>query len=241
MLETLNSIDTQILLFINGLHCEFFDNFMRLFTGRFVWIPMYAFIILVLFKKFDWRRASIYVVAIALSIAIADQVCATLIRPVVERLRPSNPDNPISGFVHIVNGYRAGRYGFPSCHGANSFALATILCLMIRRWRFSVFIFVWAILNSYSRIYLGVHYPGDILVGALIGIGGAYISYRFAIMACNRFISGESTDSRGHIAIPSGISIENSAIHISTVTIRVSDVMIASGCVTVLVMALLSL
>lgn len=95
--------------------------------------------------------------------------CATLIRPEVCRLRPSNPENPLSEMVHIVGGYRGGSYGFPSCHAANSFALASFLTLLFANRKLSLFIFAWAVLNSYSRVYLGVHYPGDLLVGAIIG------------------------------------------------------------------------
>lgn len=84
-------------------------------------------------------------------------------------LRPSNPENPLSEMVHIVGGYRGGSYGFPSCHAANSFALASFLILLFANRKLSLFIFVWAVLNSYSRVYLGVHYPGDLLVGAIIG------------------------------------------------------------------------
>lgn len=100
---------------------------------------------------------------------IDTQVCATLIRPEVCRLRPSNPANPLSEMVHIVGGYRGGSYGFPSCHAANSFALASFLILLFANRKLSLFIFAWAVLNSYSRVYLGVHYPGDLLVGAIIG------------------------------------------------------------------------
>lgn len=84
-------------------------------------------------------------------------------------VRPSNPANPLSEMVHIVGGYRGGSYGFPSCHAANSFALASFLILLFANRKLSLFIFAWAVLNSYSRVYLGVHYPGDLLVGAIIG------------------------------------------------------------------------
>ena len=111
--------------------------------------------------------------AIALTITFADQVCAGLIRPVVERLRPANPENPISDLVHVVNNYRGGRYGFPSCHASNSFGLAFFLVFLFRKQWLSLFILLWATLNCYTRIYLGVHYPGDLIVGAVIGCCGA--------------------------------------------------------------------
>ena len=116
-------------------------------------------------------------IAIALTITYADQVCATLIRPLVERMRPSNPNNPISEFVHIVNGKRGGRYGFPSCHAANSFALAFFLMFLFKNRFLTLFILFWAALNSYSRIYIGVHYPGDLAMGMLVGFSGALLLY----------------------------------------------------------------
>ena len=96
----------------------------------------------------------------------------------VERLRPSNPANPISDLVHIVNNYRGGRYGFPSCHASNSFGLAFFLVFLFRKRWLSLFILLWATLNCYTRIYLGVHYPGDLIVGAIIGCcGAAFMCY----------------------------------------------------------------
>lgn len=169
MLELLNDIDTNILLALNGLHAPFWDYFMYAFSGKWIWTPMYAAILYVLIRNYSWWQTVGIVVCIGLAILFADQVCGTLIRPVVERLRPSNPMNPISADVHIVLGYRGGAYGFPSCHAANSFALAAFVAVLFGRAKLTAAIFVWAVLNSYSRLYLGVHYPGDLLVGAAIG------------------------------------------------------------------------
>lgn len=169
MLDTLNQIDTSVFLFFNGMHTLFFDKFMMLFTGRFIWIPMYAAILLVIIKTFGLKKTGIYVIAIALAITLTDQTCATIIRPVVERLRPSNLENPLSALTTVVNDYRGGSYGFPSCHSANSFALAMTLTCIFQYRKLSLFIFIWALINSYTRLYLGVHYPGDLLIGAIIG------------------------------------------------------------------------
>lgn len=169
MIDWLNTIDTQVFLALNGLHAPYFDVFMKLFTGKWIWVPMYAAVLFAVVRNYRWRQTLAVLVCVALAITIADQVCATLIRPEVCRLRPSNPENPLSEMVHIVGGYRGGSYGFPSCHAANSFALASFLTLLFANRKLSLFIFVWAVLNSYSRVYLGVHYPGDLLVGAIIG------------------------------------------------------------------------
>lgn len=235
MLDTLIDIDTQILLFFNSLHTPFFDHFMQLFTGRFIWIPMYAVALYVLYKHFDWRRATVFVVALGAAIALTDQTCATLLRPIFTRMRPSNPDNPVSALVTIVDGYRGGRYGFPSCHAANSFALSTFLALVVRHRRFAFFIFGWAIVNSYSRLYLGVHYPGDLLVGALIGSGFGYLCYRGAMWVNHMMSSSAKVDSDGNdIVEESPILLQFSDFQSRAVNIRAFDAMIATGAATAL-------
>lgn len=180
MIEFLNNLDTAIFLAINGHHAPFFDSFMTLFTGRFIWVPMYMMVVWLLFHKNRWQSGLIYLLCLAMAIAMTDQTCASIIRPAVERLRPSNIENAISSMVYIVDGYRGGSYGFPSCHAANSFALAAFLILFVRRRSFSIFILCWATLNSYSRLYLGVHYPGDLLVGAVIGTAFGILCHTFA-------------------------------------------------------------
>lgn len=185
MFQTLLDLDAQLLLFFNSFHTPQLDVFMKLFTGRFIWIPMYAAILPILFKKYRSILAIVMLLGLILTIALTDQTCASLIRPLVGRLRPSNPHNPLSEYVTLVNGYRGGSYGFPSCHAANSFALAVYMSLIVKRRIFMAFIFVWASINCYSRMYLGVHYPGDILVGALIGSAFAFATYH-----CIRKLAG---------------------------------------------------
>lgn len=105
---------------------------------------------------------------------IGYSLCRPVVRPRDKagcgKVAPFNLLNPLSGMVHTVNGYRGGMYGFPSCHAANSFALAAIVALMLRSRMAGWFIFIWAALNSYSRLYLGVHYPGDLLCGCVLGV-----------------------------------------------------------------------
>jgi undecaprenyl-diphosphatase len=171
----INDVDTDLLLWLNSAHNAFFDVFMMLFTGKWIWIPMYLSLAYLLLKNMTAKQAMMCIVAIALVIVVTDQMSSSLIRHAVGRLRPANLENPISSMVHIVDGYRGGRYGFPSSHAANSFGLVFFLYFLMRRSPLPAFMMVWAIVNCYSRIYLGVHYPGDILCGALVGLLGATI------------------------------------------------------------------
>lgn len=173
----LSDIDARLLLIVNGAHSPFFDSVMWCISGRWIWVPFYAVLAYLLFRRMSWKRASICLVTIGLIILAADQTCATLIRPEIGRLRPANLNNPLSSFVHVVNGYRGGRYGFPSCHAANTFALAVFMSLVIRHKWFTVMMFSWAFVVSYSRMYLGVHYFGDLFCGATIGSLFAVLFY----------------------------------------------------------------
>lgn len=173
----LSDIDARLLLIVNGAHSPFFDSVMWCISGRWIWVPFYAVLAYLLFRRMSWKRASICLVTIGLIILAADQTCATLIRPETGRLRPANLNNPLSSFVHVVNGYRGGRYGFPSCHAANTFALAVFMSLVIRHKWFTVMMFSWAFIVSYSRMYLGVHYFGDLFCGATIGSLFAVLFY----------------------------------------------------------------
>ncbi len=226
MIEYLNQLDASVLLFFNSMHSPFFDKFMMLCTGRFIWIPMYVTILFILLKSFKPRLVLVYAVAIALAITLTDQTCASIIRPFFERMRPSNIDNPLSQSLHLVDGYRGGQYGFPSCHAANSFALAVFIVCLVRRWRLAIFIFSWATLNSYSRLYLGVHYPGDLLVGAVIGSAFGYLCYR----ATCRF----NTESGGivthHYRTP--LFKINLMPYQQAIGITVGDIMIFTGTMT---------
>lgn len=173
----LSDIDARLLLIVNGAHSPFFDSVMWCISGRWIWVPFYAVLAYLLFRRMSWKRASICLVTIGLIILAADQTCATLIRPEIGRLRPANLNNPLSSLVHVVNGYRGGRYGFPSCHAANTFALAVFMSLVIRHKWFTVMMFSWAFVVSYSRMYLGVHYFGDLFCGATIGSLFAVLFY----------------------------------------------------------------
>jgi hypothetical protein len=115
-------------------------------------------------------------VMFALLIALADQACSSILRPIFERPRPSR-DPGIADLVHIVNGKRGGMYGFPSCHAANTFALACFIMLLFKNRALTTFFMLWAIVTCYTRIYVGVHYPGDLLFGTIVGFAAGAVTY----------------------------------------------------------------
>lgn len=177
MIDYLIDLDTNVFLWLNSSHNPFWDVVMKMASGKIIWVGMYLALIYAIWRAYGWRTTLVMVLASGAAVALADQISASLLRPIFERMRPANPDNPISPLVHIVDGYRAGRYGFPSSHAANTFAVATLMSLLFRQPRFTVAIFLWALLNCYSRIYLGVHYPGDLLFGMTIGLVIGWIIY----------------------------------------------------------------
>lgn len=181
MIEYLLQLDENIFLALHHLHRSVYaDNFSWLVSSRWVWVPMYAALLYWISVRQGWRKAIVWTLAVVLAVTLADQICASVIRPLVGRLRPAQLDNPLSAFVHIVRDYRGGLHGFPSCHAANTFAVTTVVALAFRVKGMSLWFLVWALLNCLSRVYLGVHYPGDLFVGAIIGMCSGGLSFYLA-------------------------------------------------------------
>jgi undecaprenyl-diphosphatase len=167
MLQSLNHIDHQLFFFLNGMHNPFFDSVMYQLTHFLVWIPLYLLILYLVIRHYKWQ-VLVVLLFVAVMILVSDQLC-NIIKETVQRLRPSN--DPALSAVHIVNGYRGGTYGFYSAHASNNFAVAVFLVVMIgNRFRYIIpIVLAYAVVISYTRIYLGVHYPGDTVCGALAG------------------------------------------------------------------------
>jgi undecaprenyl-diphosphatase len=183
MVEYLDAIDTKLFAFLNGIHSPFFDKVMFFVSGIPQWIPLYLLVMGWIIYRFRWRSIWI-IIALTLLIILSDQI-SVHIKLSVDRLRPCK-DPDIRPWVHIVNGYCSGRFGFVSSHAANSFAWAVFTSLLLKNRYYTGFILAWATIISYSRIYLGVHFPGDVLGGAILGAILGYGIYRLYSLAENR-------------------------------------------------------
>lgn len=170
------ALDQTLTLWINGLHTPFFDQFFFLFSEKLVWIALYLSIIYSIIRR-EKRQGWWVVLAMVLMIVLSDQVSSSVLKPLVERLRPTH-DPSMCGKIHTVNDYVGGLYGFVSSHAANSAALALFLILWTRS-RLVTFTFIgWACTMAYSRVYLGVHFAGDVLCGALVGVFSAIVAFK---------------------------------------------------------------
>ena len=175
IIDQIESWDQSLFLWLNGAHNGLLDFLMPWFSDKYIWIPLYAFLLYLLWKHH--RAQLLYVlIGLGLLIFISDQVASGLLKPWVERLRPCY-EPALEGQVRVLKGC-GGRYGFASSHASNSFAAAIFCWLMLRPYVKHIYwIIPWAAIVAYSRIYLGVHYPGDIFMGALIGWGAARFVY----------------------------------------------------------------
>lgn len=192
IIHYLDSIDKQWLLALNNDYASLWDNVMVLISAKNTWIPFYAAILFVVIKH--WKKNSwVVVLALVFCIIIADQTASGLLKNIVHRLRPTK-DPSIQNLVEIVQGIRGGgMYGFVSSHAANSFGLALLTSLLFRNKIYTVFVFIWALLVALSRVYLGVHYPGDILGGAIVGVFSALLVYWLLKKIRPQLISGDNS------------------------------------------------
>jgi undecaprenyl-diphosphatase len=183
-MEKLIELDKKVFLYFNSIHSPWLDPVMYFLSQTLAWLPLYILLLFLVFRTYK-KDAWIILLGVGLTILLADQITTSIMKPYFARLRPSQ-DPSLAGMVLLVKGfngelYKGGLYGFASSHAANTFGTATFFFLIFRQTRkWMGLLFLWAALMTYTRIYLGVHYPGDIIVGGIIGVLAGIAGYRLS-------------------------------------------------------------
>jgi undecaprenyl-diphosphatase len=163
----LENLDKQLFIILNSANSPFWDTVMYIISAKLTWIPLYVAILICFGIRYK-RKFIIILLFIILAVTLADQSSVHLFKNVFQRLRPCH-DPSMDGMVHLVKGECGGLYGFVSSHASNSFNVAFLSLMFIRKRWYTVSIILWALIIGYSRIYLGVHYPGDVICGSFLG------------------------------------------------------------------------
>ena len=170
-------IDRAITLALNGSDSLFWDNLMICVTNTFSWSLIIVMLLVIIFRNNYVRDGLIILLTIGLMIFVADRLCSGLVKPMVARWRPTQ-DPEIMYLIDVVEGYRGGRFGFFSGHACNTFCMATFLSLLFRYRAVTITLFFWSVTTTFTRLYLGVHYFGDVTVGLIVGIFIGWVFYK---------------------------------------------------------------
>lgn len=177
MPQTIENIDEFFITVFNGSNSMFIDNAAILLTNGLTWIPLYlALVVLVIKNNEKISQVLLLLGSVFIVLVLSDGMCDYIIKPLVARPRPVC-DPSLKGLVNVVNGYIPSGYSFFSAHAANTFAIAVFLSIVVRNKTFTAFMTFWALLNCWTRLYLGVHFMSDIVVGTLWGIISAVVAF----------------------------------------------------------------
>lgn len=169
------NIDAQIVLWINGHYAEWLDQVMWVISRANTWIALYVLLVgLIVYHYRNWKSVLFILIGFGIAVGLSDYTCSGILKPLVCRPRPTH-EPALEGMLHLVNGYTGGLYGFCSSHAANTMSVGLLFSLLYRNKIATAGLMTWVALNCYSRMYLGVHYPTDILCGLLIGSAWAVL------------------------------------------------------------------
>jgi len=169
------SWDADILLWINGHYADWLDQVMWVISRANTWIALYVLLVgLIIYRYRNWKSVLFILIGFGIAVGLSDYLCSGILKPLVCRLRPTHEPS-LEGMLHLVNGYTGGLYGFCSSHAANTMSVGLLFSLLYRNKIATAGLMTWVALNCYSRMYLGVHYPTDILCGLLIGSAWAVL------------------------------------------------------------------
>jgi undecaprenyl-diphosphatase len=184
----LERLDQQLFLFLNSFNSPFCDQVMHAISGKIIWVPLYLAILVYLGVKYK-RKFLIILIFIIVAATLSDQA-SVLVKILVHRLRPCY-EPTLQGLVHIVNGECGGKLSFVSSHATNSFDVALLSLLFIKKRWYSISIILWALVIGFSRIYLGVHYPGDVICGSLLGALIGWSVYSLYVLTDNKILKNK--------------------------------------------------
>ena len=186
-IDSLKSIDNCILLWINSRHSDSLDAIMWNASDKLTWLPLYAIMAYLIIRKYG-KASWLPIIFVVLTIIMSDQLSSHLVKNMVMRYRPSHNLN-LQNRLHYVNNYVGGQYGFASSHAANSAAFIFFMSMLFRKKYIMLLLFFYMALVCYSRVYLGVHYPSDIIGGIMIGIICGVIIYNLYKYIDRKYVS----------------------------------------------------
>lgn len=187
MWQELIRYDKELFLFLNNLGNPSWDGFWMFVTNKFSAIPLYLLLLVLTYRQLGLKRTILVLITVAVMILVTDQL-SNLFKYGVKRLRPCY-DSDLNGLVRLVKSYCGGKFGYFSAHAANNFAVAFFFTFLLsKKFRYiGIFLMVWAFLVAYSRIYIGVHFPLDVLTGGLIGLIFSWLFTKLYIFAVEKF------------------------------------------------------
>lgn len=216
-MQEIIQFDKQLLLMLNGSESVYLDGVVLTLTKAATWIPLYVslFYMLVVLCRRKWRNVLLILAGAGLCVLLAGTIDDSIVKPLVARWRPTH-DPQIGHLVDVVNGYRGGKYGFFSAHASNTFSIALYFCLLVRHRWLQAGLVSYSLVNCWTRLYLGVHYPGDIFVGLLWGTIVAVSVYSLVRYLNKRLTPADTTDSNPRVELPFRLSLSDLRLPVST-------------------------